>query len=49
MMGHHLSAIDMAQIEQTSGQAADAKKLAAAIVSKQETEAKKMQRLLVAG
>lgn len=49
MMGHHLSAIDMAQIEQTSGQAADAKKLAAAIVSKQETEAKEMQRLLVAG
>lgn len=47
-MGHQLSAIDMAQIKQTSGQAADAKKLAAAIVSKQETEAKEMQQLLVA-
>jgi uncharacterized protein (DUF305 family) len=47
MMGHHLSAIDMAQIEQTSGQGGNAKGLASSIVSKQEMEAAEMQRLLL--
>lgn len=46
MMDHHLSAIDMAQIEQTSGQKSGAKSLASSIVSKQEMEAKEMQQLL---
>lgn len=49
MMDHHLGAIDMAQIEQTSGKAAGAKRLATSIVSKQEMEAKEMQQLLAAG
>lgn len=49
MMDHHLSAIDMAQIEQTSGQDGSGKALATSIIATQEAKAKEMQQLLASG
>lgn len=46
MTGHHTGAVEMARIETTSGQSADAKQLATSIVSSQTAEIATMKELL---
>jgi uncharacterized protein (DUF305 family) len=49
MIKHHQGAIDMANTELQQGKNADAKKLAQAIITAQQTEITEMQGLLKAG